>query len=452
MPEPPRESPVVAVRSGPALCGQIQVSIQSDRLPVALKWKLAQSFRSLVNRTGPVWESLTRRNHRIKPEDLLEEAVRETGLEDFGEPPVELPLRKLSESIIDEARLSHLGRLSFLWDTSRLLVNRLWVTETLHRFPSIEQERVSAPVFITGLPRTASTFLQTLFLQDPANRLPRVWEVTYPRPGREYPPDFRVWQRKVRRELTWFDFLEPEFQSVYPTTWDSPQECSEILSHSFESYRFDGTYEIPSYIQWVDQRDPEPAYILHRRFLQLLQHRGGSGRWVLKAPDHVFTLNGLLRTYPEARIIVTHRDPASVLPSVVALTALLHGLFSDETGLEQICHKVTDRWEEGAKRIVSLAEAPASREGRVTHVFYDELTRDPVGVLERLYGFLGWPWSEEQHSVFRRYLTSSRAGRYRPNRFQMLLAKKMPPELIRKRFSDYLAKFGIRSESTDLAG
>jgi hypothetical protein len=388
-----------------------------------------------------------RRDHRISPDALLEKAVRETGLVDFGEPPIELPLRMLSESIEGEARLSYLGRLSFLWDTFRLLVNRLWVTETLKRYPSIEQEGLPAPVFITGLPRTASTFLQTLFLQDPANRSPRVWEVTYPRPGQGQPPDFRIWQRKVRQELAWFDFLEPEFQSVYPTTWDSPQECSEILSHSFESYRFDGTYEIPSYLRWMDQRDPQPPYVQHRRFLQLLQHQGGSGRWVLKAPDHVFTLDGLLRTYPDARVIVTHRDPASVLPSVVALTALLHGLFSDAIGLEQVCRKVTDRWIEGANQIVAFAKAPASLEGRVTHVFYEELTRDPVGVMARLYGFLGWPWSKEKRVILSSYLMHSRAGRYRPNRFQQQLAKSMPSALIRERFSYYLSAYDIRTES-----
>lgn len=445
--EPLHESSGIAARHRPALCGQIQMSTQLNGLRDALRWQLAKSVRGLVNRTGPFWVGLAGLDHWANPDDLLEEAVRRTGLVDFGEPSVEVPLRTLSETIVDEAQLSHLGRLSFHWDTFRLLVNRLWITETLKRDPSIEQEGLSAPVFITGLPRTASTFLQTLFLQDPANRSPQVWEVTYPRPGRGYPPDFRILKRKVRRELAWFDFLEPEFQSVYPTTWNSPQECSEILSHSFESYRFDGTYEIPSYLRWMDQRDPEPAYALHRRFLQLLQHRGRSGRWVLKAPDHVFTLDGLLRTYPDARIIVTHRDPASVLPSVVALTALLHGLFSDNIGLEQIRHKVTDRWVEGANRIIAFSEASASREGRVTHVFYDELTRDPVGIMERLYGFLGWPWSEEQYMDFRKYLTNSQAGRYRPNRFQKPLVKSMPPALIREQFARYLATYRIHSET-----
>ncbi len=424
------------------------MSVEPDRgFREVWRWRMARAVRHFVNRAGPFWDAVTHRSRRVSPDDLLEAAARETGLSDFGDPPLEVPLRMLAESIAHEARLSHLGRLGFHWDTFRLLVNRLWITETLKRYPEVGQERIESPVFITGLPRTASTFLQTLFLQDPANRSPRVWEVTYPRPGRGRPLDFRVWQRKVKHELTWLDFLEPDFQSVYPIAWDSPQECSEILSHSFESYRFDTTYEIPSYLRWMDRRDPDPAHVLHRRFLQLLQFQGGAGRWVLKAPDHIFSLGALLETYPDARVIVTHRDPASVLPSVVALTALLHGLFSDALSLDQVRHKVTERWIEGARRIVAFTETPVNPEVRVTHVFYDELTQDPMRIMERLYGFLGWAWTEETPAAIVDYLNRSRAGRYPPNRFQGELADLMPPPLVREQFARYLMTFGIRAEA-----
>jgi len=136
--------------------------------------------------------------------------------------------------------------------------------------PEILGQRIENPIFITGLPRSGTTFLHRLLMYDPANRAPLVWETIYP-----YPPlhgaDRRIDQ--VARQLKAFERLSPDFHGLHPLSAISPQECSEINAHVFRSLRFDTTYHVPSYRAWLDHAGHLPADRFHKRFLQHLQHQ-----------------------------------------------------------------------------------------------------------------------------------------------------------------------------------
>ena len=80
----------------------------------------------------------------------------------------------------NEAELNFIGQLCIRNDILRLLGNRLQLVEDRKRFPEIADEIIQPPLFITGLPRSGTTFLHALLSQDPANRVPQVWELMYP--------------------------------------------------------------------------------------------------------------------------------------------------------------------------------------------------------------------------------------------------------------------------------
>ena len=191
------------------------------------------------------------------------------------------------------------------------------------RTPSINDETIRQPIFITGLPRSGTTFLHRLMLTDPGNRAPTVWETIYPSPiagSREQ----RI--AKVARQLRAFDWLAPAFRALHPLEATSPQECSEITAHVFRSLRFDTTHHIPSYRNWLDAEVLRhlPAYRFHKRFLQYLQHQDGVAcRWVVKCPEHLFALQSIRAVYPDARVVFVHRDPVKVLLSQSRLTEVL---------------------------------------------------------------------------------------------------------------------------------
>src|SRR5205814_10675678 len=108
---------------------------------------------------------------------------------------------------------------------------------------------------------------------------------------------------------------------------DTPQECTDITAHSFQSLRFENTHHVPSYQAWLDSHGHHEAFRFHRRFLQHLEAQAPGRRWILKSPDHVFALAAIKNVYPDARIIFLHRDPLSVVGSCSTLAELLRRPF-----------------------------------------------------------------------------------------------------------------------------
>ena len=136
------------------------------------------------------------------------------------------------------------------------------------------------------------------------NQVPRVWQTIYPYPDLTRPTGTDRRRQRVDRQLLFFSFLSPEFRRMHPIDADSPQECSEITSHVFTSLRFDTTYTVPNYRNWLDKNGHVDAYRFHKRFLQHLQYQAHRRvRWVLKCPDHIFALEAIRFVYPDARLV-----------------------------------------------------------------------------------------------------------------------------------------------------
>src|SRR5687768_3893168 len=173
-----------------------------------------------------------------------------------------------------------------------------------------------------------------------------------PPEARSYRTDRRI--AKATRQLAWFDALTPEFKAIHPLGAQLALECIAIMSPTFLSPRFHTTYHVPTHQEWLERQDLKAAYRFHRRFLQQLQWRAPAKRWVLKAPAHLFAFDALLETYPDARIVQTHRDPLTVLASVASLTAVLQRAFTDELDLGEIGREVSRRWTNGLERAMRL--------------------------------------------------------------------------------------------------
>ncbi len=269
-----------------------------------------------TNVVGSMLSGMGFRLVSLDERDLLDAARRATGLEDFGDDDFREPFRRLLAGLETEADLTLVGRIAAHRDLTGLLVNRLRLEEDRTRHPEIASRPIAAPIFIVGLPRSGSTLLHHLLGQDPDTRVPQAWEVMYPSPPptrAAYETDPRI--ERAARQLRWLDWLAPDFKAIHPVGARLPLECIAIMSASFRSTRFQTTYNVPSYEAWLAGEDMRPAYAFHRRFLQHLQWRAPGVRWVLKAPAHVFSFDALLDTYPDARIVHTHRDPVtSVAP------------------------------------------------------------------------------------------------------------------------------------------
>ncbi len=382
----------------------------------------------------------------LNPAELIERARRRTGLSDFGDARFQEGLEVFLRACGEEAQLSLFGRFGTRWDVNRFLCNLLQLREEERQAPAILEEPIERPIFITGLPRSGTTFLHQLLAADAANRVPLVWQLVHPYPalGARGRRDRR--RQQVARQLRMFQILAPAFRRMHPIGADSPQECSEITAHVFASLRFDTTYSVPSYRRWLDSAGHLDAYRFHKRFLQHLQHQPGSvRRWVLKCPDHVFALSEIRSVYPDARLVFVHRDPLRVLLSTARLTEVLRRPFTRRLDLAALGRQEYERWAAGAELMIEAADGEPFAEP-IFHLRHRDLVSDPLGSVTALYRHFGLTLDPAAAARIRQIVETNPDGGYGANQYRPE-AYAFDPVAVRERFAPYAVRFDIDHEA-----
>ncbi len=373
--------------------------------------------------------------------DVIEAATGGRGLD--GE-DIEAPLAELLSSCAEEAELSVFGRLGLRWDTLRLLRNLVRLRAEEERAPAIRSEPVTAPLVITGLPRSGSTFFHRLLIADPGTVAPLVWQAIHPYPDPAARRDRRATQ--VDRTLRTFAWFAPGLRSVHPLDSRSPQECTEITAQVFQSLRFETMYRVPAYKAWLRARGHLAAYQFHKRFLQHLQHQGQRGRWVLKCPDHVFALDALRAVYPDARVVFLHRDPLKVLPSVAQLTEILRAPFTRRLDRRDIGRTVVEDWAHGAALMVREARSPTFPPDQILHLRYRDVVQRPIETVQRLYDHFGMRLSAPAQTAMQQLVKAQPRGGYGANHYSFT-SHFIDPDELRTRFAEYVGLFGVPAEN-----
>ena len=383
-------------------------------------------------------ESVSQNLWPLTPEQLCAEARRRAVRQDFGDPEIETRLAILTESLQKEADLHPLGRLLAWTHLCDLLETRLRMERLWEKCRGMEQTPVERPIFITGMPRSGSTFLHELLAQDTALRAPRVWEVMRPVGG-----SAKVRMRRTAACLWWFRRVSPEADSVHPIRAATPHECVAIHSYTLLSREFLATFRIPAYERYVETVEFDAAYAWQKKFLQHLQWRRPTRRWVLKAPDHVFTLEALMRVFPDAVIIHTHRNPLEVLESSSRLTEVVQRTFARPQERREIGIREARVLAEGTDRISRFREKHTELSDRILDVRYDDLVSNPAEVVRRLYRQLDLPLTPGSLNNVN-HLAATRS-RYGPRKMEPCLAELgIDFEKETERFAGYCERFGIR--------
>lgn len=374
---------------------------------------------------------------RLDAQALTEAALRRAGRSDFSDTSFFVPLQKLLAAYEEEADLSLFGRWAARFDIMRGLTNLLRMDAAEEADPSIPKRKIDAPLFITGLPRASTTFLHTLLAQDPANAVPRSWQLIYPFPpkrrwfGGDHRKSWVEWQFRI------FQALSPAVSDLHPLHADAPQECTDITAQVFQSQRFDTTYNVPSYQRWFDGYEQEGAFRFHRRFLQHLN--AGDRHWVLKSPDHVFSLAAIKKVYPDARIVFLHRDPLSVVASCAKLTEVLRKPFTRALDPIAVGRNVSERLIQSVERM-----ALAASEDDILHLYFRDVIADPLAAARAVYAHCGREMTPAAKVKMRAWLARKPEGntkhRYDLSEFGL------DAGALRERFSAYMAYFSVPVE------
>ncbi|HET8698392.1 MAG TPA: sulfotransferase, partial [Gammaproteobacteria bacterium] len=376
----------------------------------------------------------------LDAESLLRAARGRAGLSDFGAWRFDEPLERLLECYRDEARLTTLGRITARELVVTLLENLLLLEAERKRNPRLEQQRVADPVFIVGLPRTGTTHLHGLITQDPRNRAPLTWEVMFPAARGAREAETAAVRARTASRLNWANRLAPEFMRIHPIAAELPQECIAIQAQIFMSIQFHTTHAVPSYEDWFERDSQDLSYGFHRYLLQHLQAQRPGDRWVLKAPGHLFGLGALLRRYPHAKIVQTHRDPLRVMASMASHAYVLRRAFSDAADAKAIAADWTERWTRALEDFLAVRDRAAPEQFLDIH--YESIERAPLETIERVYDFLGWPLSEEARAAMQRFLAANPKDKHGAHRYT-LEEFGLDAAQLRGRFARYCDRFAI---------
>jgi len=376
-------------------------------------------------------------------EVLLDAARAETGLSDFGAGNFRIGLGHLLTSLERDARLSPRDRAKALETIRRRLTNRLKIEEYYRLRPETARQEVGGPAIVTGLTRTGSTALGNMLSLDPQFRSLRHWEQAEPVPppvaGKEADDPRRLaYQAEIDR--IYRDDPLRAAQHIHEV--DASVEDTEVLGLEFGAQQM--TMPVFSYFDWWREADHTATFAYHRRVVQLLQAGGGSNQWLFKAPHHKFHLDALLSAYPGARFIMTHRDPAKVVPSYTSL--VMRGVWDAETAARHDPKVVGPYVSMHLRRGMERAMATRDRigEDRFIDIHHHDLNADPHGTLERIYAFLGMDLKRSMHDALDAWLKKHRSGahgehRYSPEDFGLTAAG------IRQDYAFYIDRFNIRT-------
>ena len=373
-----------------------------------------------MNTADPSFDITSLPDVELTEAALLEAARATTGLSDFGdEADWKEGFTLLLQGLNEEAMLNKVGRIIAFGEMLRHLENRLRVTEDIKRHPQILQVKIEKPVFVMGLPRTGSTILHDLMAQDPDNRVPMTWECNYMSPPAEaatYDTDPRIADCEAHLERT-AQALIPEFQAIHEMGAQLAQECLMLNAFDFKSQIFSNQFWVPTYQRWLENTDNLSVYRTHKRQLQYMQWKNPRARWVLKSTGYFWGLDAILEIYPDARIVMTHRDPIKLIASHCSLITMACGMGSDTVDKKQVGEFWSLTWENAMRKLVEFRQG--GKASRVFDMHFSELVKDQVGMVKRIYAHFDIPLPATTEQRMRDFITGNPKERHGTHRYTL---------------------------------
>jgi hypothetical protein len=377
-------------------------------------------------------------------DEIVEKAKQDTSLDHFDSESFIEGLEILTTDINNDDRGDAIVERMFA-DFVTALATRLRVVKYLDDHPELKSRPIEKPVFVFGVPRTGTTLMSNLLAADPARRSPLTWEIDEPVPPAT-PETLYTDPRALSRLESEKAMLaaNPDFGKYYRGSAIYPNEDVFIMAHDFKTLMWESRGKLPQYREWIFSTDVTSAYEYHRLFLQVLGSKA-PGPWNLKMPSHALYLETLLKVYPDARLIWTHRDPITATGSFCSLITLGHRGFTADHQPDIPWIRENQPWQAQlhADRIMD-ARAVIGHD-RIQDVHYAELLREPIATMKRLYAALGDEFTPEAEAGMRSWLADNPQNKFGKHEYK-LAQYGLTPEELRERFARYLSEYDVEPE------
>ncbi|MEC3948188.1 sulfotransferase family protein [Sphingobium sp. HWE2-09] len=370
-------------------------------------------------------------------ETLLQKARDRAGLDDFGDTWFFEPMDHFLDASNREGRLTADGRASTTEVIVKGLVSRLRMIEDIKRHPEILEEKVEVAGIILGLPRTGSTIFQRLLASAPGMTGLRWYEAQnfapFPGEDRGHPVERRAYAQTM---IDGWLQLAPELASIHPLDPDAPDEEILVLGQMFVSTMVEGMNFVPSFAQWLNGYDQSKGHEDFKTILQYLQWQDPSRRgakWILKSPSNLPYAELAATSFPDALLIMTHRDPLQTVPSYVSMQAALYKLSATVTDSQ-----VGEFWFRRLTEWMTMFEAARARigEDRFIDIDYKAVGKDPMTQAQRVLSRIGIPVDDRLEAALNEFLAGNKREQ-RPMHDYSLERFGLDEDAIKQAFAGY---------------
>lgn len=383
------------------------------------------------------------RHTELTVDAVCEAAIARTGLDDFGADDFAGRMHvQLAEVDADDERTG-IGRMMTFGDFARHAANRLLIRDLLRRHPEILEVPIERPVIVVGLPRSGTTHLVNLLAADTRLRSMPLWESYEPVPNPKEPDgagldDGAVDPRWTRCNQAWeaMQAAAPFVAAMHPMEPDHVHEEIELQLPDWSSYNQEWVCRAPVWRDYYLTHDQTPHYAYMKTVLQILQWYRPRERWVLKSPQHLEQLGPLLATFPDATIVVTHRDPVAVVQSTITMNC--YGARTTYRTTKP--HWYRDYWTEriGLLLDASLRDRALLPPDRTIDVLFHEYMADELGTLARVYDCAGIELTAQARAEIAQYQREHPRSRGGQVAYDLRGQFDTTPEEVRARFGAYL--------------
>lgn len=375
----------------------------------------------------------------MEVETIIANARAATGLEDLGDPTQLEGLPVLVKASNEEARLSTRGAAMWEQSITSYLANRMKVVDYAKAHPELLEAPVEKPTFVFGLPRTGTTMTINLLSADPARRCYRRFEAldSMPPAAPDYKSDPRYLAELAKGEMA-MKYM-PQIAAIHWEDADSPSEDQYAMAQSFCSQIYDSQVNIPSYREWFFGADYVPAFRFQKQILQLLQQNVG-GKWTLKNPWHPLFLDALTTVYPDAELVMTHRDPVEVVGSACSLLKAVRPIYTEDMKLGEIAECLLATFDHMIARQNAFRDTHG--EDAIFDIQYAAQIADPLGTMRALYDRFGTPLTADAQAGMQAmmdYNPQNKHGKHSYTLEEFGLSAKW----VRDHFKDYTERFAI---------
>jgi hypothetical protein len=369
-------------------------------------------------------------------EDLHASATKACGLDDFGDDSDNYreALGVLLESFQRDADLTELGSKMQRFFVRNALVARLVSEAAFRQYPQHAEVEIERPIFVTGLPRTGTTVVHRLLAADPRHQGLELWlaEFPQPRPPRETWSQNPVFQQ-LDAQFTKAHEENPDYTGLHYMTADEVEECWQLLRQSLHSVSYETLAHIPTYSRWLAQQDWTESYQRHRKNLQLIGLNDADKRWVLKNPSHLFALDALFATYPDALVVQCHRPVETIMASMCSLSQHTTAGWSNTFTGDVIGADSMETWSRGLELFTT--ERAKHDPAQFYDLDYFALIKDPVSAVEDIYRSFGIEFGDSARQAVQHTHEESKKGPRAPKHTYALEDYGLTTDQVNERFA-----------------